>query len=347
MNDINPNDIERIEIFEGRRCRDAVRNGSRGRRDSDLHEERTQRQTAVDAPGRPRLRALAAVRSRSEHRAAGRHDPQDLSRQLPVALRRPPAERRVARRRIVELPVHRSVASQRTAAQLLASPSPAAARRSSYFASGATNNDDGVLPSDNEKKKIVRGNFSFTPISNLLFAWNTSFTKDEISNTAAGNNAHGLTLNAFRRDRNYASDDRPEVVEKLLNQQINSSINHLVTGSTITWSPTLALSNRFTVGFDRAEIENRSLRPFGFVSAPQGILSDRFNCLSEPDGRLRRQLRTPVLQEHARHDLVGRPGRDDRPPRDVGVRRKLPRPRQSRSWPARARRSASRRASAS
>ena len=26
----------------------------------------------------------------------------------------------------------------------------------------------------------------------------------------------------------------------------------------------------FTVGFDRAEIENRSLRPFGFVSAPQG-----------------------------------------------------------------------------
>ena len=146
-----------------------------------------------------------------------------------------------------------------------------------YFASGATTNDDGVLPSDNEKKKIVRGNFSFTPISNLLFAWNTSFTKDEISNTAAGNNAHGLTLNAFRRDRNYASDDRPEVVEKLLNQQITSSINHLVTGSTITWSPTLALSNRFTVGFDRADIENRNLRPFGFVSAPQGILSDLFN----------------------------------------------------------------------
>ena len=37
-------------------------------------------------------------------------------------------------------------------------------------------------------------------------------------------------------------------------------------------------SNRFTIGFDRAEIENRNLRPFGFVSAPQGILSDRFNA---------------------------------------------------------------------
>ena len=146
-----------------------------------------------------------------------------------------------------------------------------------YFASGAATNDDGVLPEDNEAKRVVRGNFSFTPIRNLLFTWNTSYTQDNISNTPAGNNAHGLTLNAFRRDRNYASDDRPEVVDKLLNQQINSYINHLVTGSTVTWSPTVGFTNRFTVGFDRAEIENRSLRPFGFVSAPQGILSDRYN----------------------------------------------------------------------
>ena len=146
-----------------------------------------------------------------------------------------------------------------------------------YFASGQATNNDGVLPSDNEQRRTVRGNFSFTPIANLLFAWNTAYTQDNISNTAAGNNAHGLTLNAFRRDRNYASDDRPEIVDKLLNQGINSYINHLITGGTITWSPTTNLSNRFTIGFDRAEIENRSLRPFGFISAPQGILSDRFN----------------------------------------------------------------------
>jgi TonB-linked SusC/RagA family outer membrane protein len=146
-----------------------------------------------------------------------------------------------------------------------------------YFASGAANDNDGVLPNDNENKRVVRGNFSFSPIANLLFTWNTGYTQDKISNTAAGNNAHGLTLNAFRRDRNYASDDRPEVVNKLLNQDINSYINHLTTGTTLTWSPTTNISNRFTVGFDRAEIENRSLRPFGFVSAPQGILSDRFN----------------------------------------------------------------------
>jgi TonB-dependent starch-binding outer membrane protein SusC len=147
-----------------------------------------------------------------------------------------------------------------------------------YFVSGTTTNEDGVLPNDNEARKLIRGNFGFTPIANLLFTWNTAYTKDHISNTAAGNNAHGLTLNAFRRDRNYASNDRPEVVALMLNQSITSDIDHLITGGTMNWSPTVNLQNRVTVGYDLAQIENRNLRPFGFVSAPTGILSDRRNA---------------------------------------------------------------------
>ena len=146
-----------------------------------------------------------------------------------------------------------------------------------YFVSGTGTNEDGVLPNDNEQKKVVRGNFSFSPVSNFLFSWNTSYTRDAIANTAAGNNAHGLTLNAFRRDRNYASNDRPEIVQLLLNQEITSDIDHAITGGTLTWSPTTNLSNRFTVGYDRAQIDNRNYRPFGFVSAPGGIISNREN----------------------------------------------------------------------
>jgi TonB-linked SusC/RagA family outer membrane protein len=144
-----------------------------------------------------------------------------------------------------------------------------------YFVSGLTSDEDGVLPNDNEARKVVRGNFSFAPIANLLFSWNTAYTKDHIANTAAGNNAHGLTLNAFRRERNYASDDRPEVVNKLLNQTLTSEINHLTTGGTTQWSPLANLTNKFTVGYDLAQIDNRNLRPFGFISAPGGIISDR------------------------------------------------------------------------
>src|SRR5688500_12133331 len=116
------------------------------------------------------------------------------------------------------------------------------------------------------------------PINNILFTFNTAYTKDNIANTAAGNNAHGLTLNAFRRDRNYASDDRPEIVNLMLTQEINSDIAHLITGGTVHYNPTSNCTNKFTVGYDLAQIENRNLRPFGFVSAPTGIISSRRNA---------------------------------------------------------------------
>ena len=144
-----------------------------------------------------------------------------------------------------------------------------------YFVSGQMTDEDAVLPNDNEKRKVIRGNFSFSPLGTLLFSWNTSYTKDQISNTAAGNNAHGLTLNAFRRDRNYVSNDRPEVMEPLLNQEITSEIDHLISGGTVSWSPIANMTQKFTVGYDLAQIDNRNLRPFGFVSAPGGIISDR------------------------------------------------------------------------
>jgi TonB-linked SusC/RagA family outer membrane protein len=147
-----------------------------------------------------------------------------------------------------------------------------------YFVSGTMSDEDGVLPNDNEARKVIRGNFSFAPMTNLLFNVTTSYTKNDIANTAAGNNAHGLTLNAFRRDRNYKSNDRPEIVDSLLNQELTSEIDHLVTGGTLTWTPIANLSNKFTVGFDLAQIENRNLRPYGFVSAPTGIISNRRNA---------------------------------------------------------------------
>jgi len=61
----------------------------------------------------------------------------------------------------------------------------------------------------------------------------------------------------------------------ILNQFITSEIDHLVTGATATWSPLNNLTNAFTVGYDLANVNNRNLRPFGYIQAPSGILSDR------------------------------------------------------------------------
>ncbi|GMV04955.1 MAG: SusC/RagA family TonB-linked outer membrane protein [Gemmatimonadota bacterium] len=143
-----------------------------------------------------------------------------------------------------------------------------------YFVSGSFNNDEGVLPNDYEKKTVVRGNFTFSPMENLQIQWNTSYTIDELDLTPVGNNAQGITLNAYRRDRNYLRAETREAIDPLLDFEITTQVDHIISGITATWSPTDALSNRISVGYDQIQQNNRNYRPFGFRLQPEGVLSD-------------------------------------------------------------------------
>lgn len=152
-----------------------------------------------------------------------------------------------------------------------------------YYVSASYENDDGVLPNDNQKKLILRGNFTFSPLSELQLQWNTSYTNDQLSHTAGGNNAHGMTLNTFRRDRNYLNDESFNAINPFLNQEITSQIDHLITGLTATYTPMANFTNQFSIGYDLAHQDNRNLRPFGFIRAPTGILATsryEFNTLT-------------------------------------------------------------------
>ena len=152
-----------------------------------------------------------------------------------------------------------------------------------YFVSASFENDDGVLPNDQEKKVILRGNFTLNPMDDLQLQWNTSYTNDQLAHTAAGNNAHGMTLNTFRRDRNYLNDESFNAINPFLDQDITTQIDHLITGLTATYSPLANFSNKFSVGYDLAQQDNRNLRPFGFIRAPSGILATsryEFNTLT-------------------------------------------------------------------
>jgi TonB-dependent SusC/RagA subfamily outer membrane receptor len=144
-----------------------------------------------------------------------------------------------------------------------------------YFVSAGYDGNHGVLPKDDERKVIVRGNFSFEPTQQLTFEWNTSYTSDSISNTPSGNNAAGLTLNAYRRDRNYFGSANIDTISQVLSYDLNTGISHLLLGGKVSYAPTANLTHRITIGLDRSELENRNLRPFGFVSQPTGALSDQ------------------------------------------------------------------------
>ncbi|HKN67991.1 MAG TPA: SusC/RagA family TonB-linked outer membrane protein [Gemmatimonadaceae bacterium] len=143
-----------------------------------------------------------------------------------------------------------------------------------YFLSGGFDDNQGVMPLDEERKYTVRANFTFAPTPTFNVDWNSSYTGNHISNTPAGNNAAGLTLNAFRRNRNYYGSANIDTISQVLQYQLNTWINRVILGGTANYAPFAGMTNRFTIGLDRANVENRNLRPFGFPESPTGTLSD-------------------------------------------------------------------------
>ncbi len=144
-----------------------------------------------------------------------------------------------------------------------------------YLVSGGADNTDGVLPRDKDRKYQIRANLDFTPMKNVVMNWSSAYTNNLINQTPAGNNAQGITLNAFRRDRNYYATTNVDSLSKVFMQQLDSYIDRMIMGSTTTWTPFARFSSRFTVGYDRAAVENRNVRPFGFPGANLGVIQNQ------------------------------------------------------------------------
>ena len=122
-----------------------------------------------------------------------------------------------------------------------------AANGTRYFLSGGFGDNQGVMPLDEERKYSVRANFTFAPTQNLSLDWNSSYSNNHISNTPAGNNAAGLTLNAFRRNRNYYGSANIDTISQVLQYQLNTWINRMILGGTVNYAPVAGMSNRFTL----------------------------------------------------------------------------------------------------
>jgi len=144
-----------------------------------------------------------------------------------------------------------------------------------YLVSGGGDYTEGVLPNDNEKKYQLRTNVDFVPIQKLAMSFSSAYTNNLVSQTPAGNNAQGITLNAFRQNRNYFGTADPDTIRQVLMQDLKSNIDRIILGTTITATPVTNFSSRFTAGWDRAAIDNRNVRPYGFPNAPLGVIQDQ------------------------------------------------------------------------
>ncbi len=158
----------------------------------------------------------------------------------------------------------------------------------SYYLSGSIDDNQGLFETEAEEKFLLRGNIGFAPLENLDVQWNTTLTRQNINNAPSGSSPYSISHNGYKRapgdydgdgtDDNrhatYVGSNSTEVIGRLLEYQIDTDIQRVVTGLTASYSPMPRLSNRLTVGIDRIESDMRNIRPFGYVNDSKGSVSD-------------------------------------------------------------------------
>jgi TonB-dependent starch-binding outer membrane protein SusC len=150
-------------------------------------------------------------------------------------------------------------------------------QNTSYFLSADGTDQDYPMPNDFEKRISVRGNLGFTVFNGMTMEWNSAFTKSHLMNTPSGDNAQGIPLNAQRPTTSYTGTV-PTLrgnISKLLEFEIDTYVDRFTTGLTFRHNITQNLDHRFTVGYDRSYSDFRSLRPYGFILDPTGIVDDK------------------------------------------------------------------------
>ena len=117
-----------------------------------------------------------------------------------------------------------------------------------YHLSSSGRRYEGVLPNDLEKRLTVRGNFDFSPTPKLDIAWSSAVAIGRIANTPAGPNSQGLTQNAYRGPANATGMPGKESLDRILAWDISTDINHAIGGLTATLSTGASSSQTLTVG---------------------------------------------------------------------------------------------------
>ena len=151
----------------------------------------------------------------------------------------------------------------------------------SYYVSGSLDNNEGILPNDADQKYLGRINLGFQPRSDLDIQVNTSITRQHVENSPSGSSPYSISHNGYKRapqrqaHATYVRTWEEDVITRLLDYQIDTDVDRVVAGITTTYTPMPRFTNRLTLGLDRLASDMRNIRPFGYVNDPNGSVSDR------------------------------------------------------------------------
>jgi outer membrane receptor protein involved in Fe transport len=136
-----------------------------------------------------------------------------------------------------------------------------------YFVSARFGNQDGVIAPQRAKNWSARGNFGFNPSDVLNIQLNNSYSRREITWIPDGDNAEGFFLNVWRGEGDYTPDHDDSAV---LEMKLASHIDHFITGLSANWTPMPTFFHRLALGLDYTNTEYTEERSYGFFRVPLG-----------------------------------------------------------------------------
>ncbi len=151
------------------------------------------------------------------------------------------------------------------------------AERMNYFMSARWGAEEGVFdtgvdangnarPTQGQESWNLRGNFSFAPSEDVDVRFNTFYAHRDVTWVPDGNNAEGLLLNVFRGGSDYTNDEDG----KLLDMDITNINDHFTSGINVIWNPSDGMSHRLNTGIDWVRNVYFEERPWGYFYVQNG-----------------------------------------------------------------------------
>jgi TonB-dependent SusC/RagA subfamily outer membrane receptor len=154
--------------------------------------------------------------------------------------------------------------------------------RSTYFASASTSYEEGSIQPNDGTKASLRLNLTFTPTDQWTVETRSSYVRNIINELQAGNNWTALLGNAINGNPRTATEVRPYgeawvPVADIKKMQTLSDADRWTGGITLNYNMTTVFTHRLTGGVDAVNDHKSRFFPFEGAFGPAGVTDGQRN----------------------------------------------------------------------
>jgi len=145
-----------------------------------------------------------------------------------------------------------------------------------YFVSGNLEDRNGAQVDEFENRYSLRSNVSVTATPDLSFDVSSMVVRHSFQTQPAGNALASIFFNVYRAPNNFVGGALPgdpdfiPQINTLRTRTVETSNDRQNLGLTANWSPLEALTTRLTLGYDRMSQDQMTVFPFDFPTVPLG-----------------------------------------------------------------------------